>query len=401
MNPELIPESFHLKYNPPKIGISYHLSTNPKNILMHEITVFLKNNATPKGIADELYNHEIFYFKNVDRDQTMNIVKRLINESKFHNSKKEVKDNKYEISTTASEITKPQSIYSNENLSISLKSNQNQKKDDPITSDNNKGPSSSNFQKKEKRSLRDRLGLNTQLKEDEKIESQNLNNQNDAKMNKFEKEDKSIKIKKEEKKLKSNVEEIGKGQKSKKLSFEKRKEAVDFNEAHIYDPEDINSSIHDSEKNDGQFVQEQISKQNNAGQGNLPPNENSENDNLENVNIANEYDGYPPLQKIFFEDLGQELLIDPEGNLYDFEGQFVGTLGIYNLGVDEEEEEYEEDEEMEPELPPPKAMQINQGNPGNKSKQSKLKTEVNMKPKGNKKMNNQITEQLQNDELDF
>ena len=49
------------------------------------------------------------------------------------------------------------------------------------------------------------------------------------------------------------------------------------------------------------------------------------------------------MQRVFVEELGKELLMDDNGNLFDMEGNFVG-----NAGNEDEEEEQEQEPPKKP-----------------------------------------------------
>lgn len=76
---KIIPTNFGLKYNPPKLGIQYYFKENPKATFVHEVSIDNVANKKSDELINELFTkHKKFIDpKVVSRNQLENLMERL------------------------------------------------------------------------------------------------------------------------------------------------------------------------------------------------------------------------------------------------------------------------------------------------------------------------------------
>lgn len=76
---KIIPTNFGLKYNPPKLGIQYYFKENPKATFVHEVSMDHVANKKTEEVINELFTkHKKFIDpKVVSRNQLENLMERL------------------------------------------------------------------------------------------------------------------------------------------------------------------------------------------------------------------------------------------------------------------------------------------------------------------------------------
>jgi hypothetical protein len=90
-NGRIIPTNFGLKYNPPKLGVQYYFKNNPKATFVHEVTIEDAETNTKDQLINDLFTkHKKFIDpKVVSRNQLENLMDRL----KSNVSRGSVKEN--------------------------------------------------------------------------------------------------------------------------------------------------------------------------------------------------------------------------------------------------------------------------------------------------------------------
>lgn len=78
-NDRVIPTSFGLKYNPPKLGIQYYFKENPKATFVHEVKLEDVDNKKAEDLINDLFTkHSKFVDpKVVSRNQLQNLMEKL------------------------------------------------------------------------------------------------------------------------------------------------------------------------------------------------------------------------------------------------------------------------------------------------------------------------------------
>lgn len=77
---EVHPLNFALKYAPPTLVMQYYLGSDTSNEFVHQVSIFIKKNATAAKIVEELIRVEGTYFdpKIVPKDQLTRLIQKLI-----------------------------------------------------------------------------------------------------------------------------------------------------------------------------------------------------------------------------------------------------------------------------------------------------------------------------------
>eukprot|EP00826_Nyctotherus_ovalis_P006816 TRINITY_DN11659_c0_g2_i3.p1 TRINITY_DN11659_c0_g2~~TRINITY_DN11659_c0_g2_i3.p1 ORF type:complete len:246 (+),score=85.54 TRINITY_DN11659_c0_g2_i3:140-877(+) len=104
---EVHPLNFALKYAPPTLVMQYYLGNDTSNEFVHQVSIFIKKNATAAKIVDELIRVESAYFdpKIVPRDQLTRLVQKLIDNQGKKIGKHKLKSNSARINEkTASSV---------------------------------------------------------------------------------------------------------------------------------------------------------------------------------------------------------------------------------------------------------------------------------------------------------
>ena len=94
----VIPTNFGLKYNPPKLGIQYFFKDNPKATFVHEVLIENVDDKKPEELINDLFTkHKKFVDpKVVSRNQLENLMERLksnLSKQAMAKNKENIKEN--------------------------------------------------------------------------------------------------------------------------------------------------------------------------------------------------------------------------------------------------------------------------------------------------------------------
>ena len=263
---KIIPTNFGLKYNPPKLGIQYYFKENPKATFVHEVKL---ENAFDKR-SDELLNelftkHKKFVDpKVVSRNQLENLMDRL----------------KSHVSIDSATREKPGQV---------LSENNNKQEGEKENINNNKTSAKREVASKP---VEDDWGLDSDEgdnKDDDLMPSQNFDKDifSGANKEEFKNSDKEFML-----------DDFDMGNEDQKYS-----DRVEKSSKHMDSNQEEDQDTHNMENND-----------------------NDDDDDSDAIDIDNEEElAARGLKKIQIEGEEEEFLMDAEGNIYNLNGDFIGT----------------------------------------------------------------------------
>lgn len=288
-----IPTNFGLKYNPPKLGIQYYIKGNPKATFVHEVLI---ENVSSKQV-DELINdlftkHKKFIDpKVVSRNQLENLMDRL----KSHSAKENILKNK-------------------ENLH----ENANSKSDSKVGKADNWGLDGD--------SRSTSLAHNNIAYQNDEIShpAPSLSCPKSVITHPYNKEEETAKPQNFEKDIFSGAhkEEFKNGEKEFMLDdFDMDNEDQKINDGH-----DMFDGLEDDDLPDKQNKHFDSNNDDDRVSNNMGGDDNDDEDDSDAIDIDNEEElAARGLKKIQIEGEEEEFLMDAEGNIYNLNGDFIGT----------------------------------------------------------------------------